>query len=207
MIAAAPHICLIALGANLPSPAGLPTETLRAALGRFGEEMLNLRAVSRFFRSPAFPAGSGPDYVNACAIAETALAPEDALAALHRIEAGLGRVRHDRWGARGIDLDLIAMDDRLVPDAGTHARWRDLPLEQQMREAPGHLLLPHPRLQDRAFVLIPLAEIAPGWRHPVLGQSVREMLDRLPESEKAALSPISAAECEPPALAKANGSD
>lgn len=206
MNATLPHICLIALGANLPSPAGLPAATLRAALERFGDEGLSLRAISRFFRSPAFPAGSGPDYVNACAIAVTDLPPRAALAALHRIEADLGRVRHGRWGARGIDLDLIAVGSHLLPDAGTHARWRDLPLGQQMTEAPDELLLPHPRLQDRAFVLIPLAEIAPHWRHPVLGLSVREMLDRLPENEKAALSPISAAECEPPALAKATGS-
>ncbi|WP_428335562.1 2-amino-4-hydroxy-6-hydroxymethyldihydropteridine diphosphokinase [Paenirhodobacter sp.] len=183
---------VIALGSNLPSAAGGSAQSLAAALGRFAGEGLALRALSRFWRSPAFPAGSGPDFVNACALAEGEMTPEAALAALHRIEAALGRERHARWAARGIDLDLIAAEGAIRPDPAVQAEWRALPLEAQMRRAPETLILPHPRLQDRAFVLIPLAEIAPGWCDPVSGRSVAQMLAALPEAEKAALQPFAA---------------
>lgn len=185
---------LIALGANLPSDAGSPARTLTAALARLEEDGFTLSAVSRFYRSPAFPAGSGPDYVNACAAldASPGQTPAAVLTALHRVEDALGRVRTERWQARKVDLDLIAAGDALLPDAETHRQWRDLPLAQQMRATPEQPVVPHPRLQDRAFVLIPLAEIAPRWCHPATGRTVQEMLDALPEAEKAGLMPVSA---------------
>jgi len=184
------NIFLIALGANLPSAAGQPAQTLIAALEMMAEQGLALVAVSRFYRSPAFPAGSGPDYVNACAMLRAEATPAQVLARLHAIEEELGRVRTERWQARKIDLDLIAAGQTLLPDAPLQAAWRALPLERQMRETPAELILPHPRLQDRGFVLIPLAEIAPGWRHPATGESVAEMAAALPEAEKAALVPL-----------------
>lgn len=175
------NLALLALGANLSCWAGQPEAALRVALGRLGSEGLGLRAVSRFWRTPAYPAGSGPDYVNAAAVvAAGAMAPEAVLAALHRVEAGLGRVRDGtRWGARVIDLDLLAMGAEVRPDAATQDRWRALPAAAQAQVAPDRLILPHPRLQDRGFVLAPLAEIAPGWVHPRLGQSVAAMLEAL----------------------------
>lgn len=181
---------LIALGANLPSAVGRPEQTLAAALKSMSEQGFTLLAVSRFYRSPAFPAGSGPDYVNACAVVGAKASPEQVLAKLHVIEETLGRIRTERWQARKIDLDLIAADQTVRPDAEGQAAWRALPLERQMHETPAELILPHPRLQDRAFVLIPLAEIAPGWRHPATGRTVAEMAAALPEAEKAALVPL-----------------
>lgn len=181
---------LIALGANLPSEAGGPAESLVRALQLLREEGMQLQAVSRFYSSPAFPPGNGPDYVNACAVVCAGLEAVEMLATLHRIEAGLGRARKERWAARVIDLDLIAAGDQVLPDARTHADWRALPLAEQMRRAPEAAIVPHPRMHERAFVLIPLAEIAPGWVHPVLGQSVAEMAAALPEAEKAALTPF-----------------
>jgi 2-amino-4-hydroxy-6-hydroxymethyldihydropteridine diphosphokinase len=181
---------LIALGGNLPSPKGTPAQTLVAALALLRDEGLTLRAVSRFYRSPAFPAGSGPDYVNACAVLDGGGDAAAVLAALHRVEARLGRVRGQRWGARLIDLDLLAMGQAVLPDPATQAEWRALPLDAQMKRAPETLILPHPRLSERAFVLIPLAEIAPQWCHPATGQSVSQMLAALPKVEKAALVPF-----------------
>jgi 2-amino-4-hydroxy-6-hydroxymethyldihydropteridine diphosphokinase len=130
--------------------------------------------------------------VNAAARLETTLTPEALLTHLHAVEDMLGRVRKIRWGARTIDLDLIAYGQRIQPDLETFGMWRDMPLEQQMTRAPEELILPHPRLQDRGFVLGPLRDIAPDWRHPVLGQTVTQMFDALPAAERAALKPIPA---------------
>ena len=146
--------------------------------------------MSRFFRTPAFPAGSGPDYVNAAALLETVLDPEALLAYLHGIEADLGRTRRVRWAERTIDLDIVFHGDSLLPDAATVQTWIDLPADRQRAEAPPGLILPHPRLQDRPFVLIPLADIAPGWRHPLTGTTVAGMVGALSAASKAEIRPV-----------------
>ncbi len=182
---------LIALGGNLPQGEEGPAGTLRRALADMPSEGLRPLGVSRFFRTPCFPAGAGPDYVNAAAVVECgALAPEAVLAALHRIEARHGRERQARWAGRTLDLDLLAMGGRVLPDAAAQAAWRDLPPEDQARRTPDRLILPHPRMQDRAFVLVPLCDVAPDWRHPLLGLTVAEMAARLPAEERAGVTPI-----------------
>lgn len=110
---------------------------------------------------------------------------ERILAILHQVEADLGRIRQKRWGARTVDLDLLAAGDSVRPDRATFQFWREMPLDKQMQSAPDRLILPHPRLHERAFVLIPLLDIAPDWRHPVLDVTVRQMVDALPDAEKA----------------------
>ncbi|WP_415184243.1 2-amino-4-hydroxy-6-hydroxymethyldihydropteridine diphosphokinase [Phaeovulum sp.] len=185
---------VLALGGNIPSHAGNPSRTLTAALGVLVSHGFRLQAVSRYFRTPSFPAGAGPVYVNACAIvappAGMALYPDRVLAALHAVEAEFGRIRKDRWAARGLDLDLIAMGGAVLPDAHTYAYWKSLPPADQLRRAPAGLILPHPRMAERGFVLIPLADILPAWRHPVTDETVIEMLAALPDAEKAAIRPI-----------------
>jgi 2-amino-4-hydroxy-6-hydroxymethyldihydropteridine diphosphokinase len=182
---------LIALGGNLPGPTGDVAGTLRAALQMLAARGLALAAVSRFFTTPAYPAGSGPDYVNACARLSTTLPPLAILAELHAVEAAFGRVRSSRWAARGLDLDLLAVGQAVLPDAETAAAWRDLPPDAQLRCSPDQLILPHPRLAERGFVLIPLADITPRWHHPGLHKTVAEMVACLPEAEKAAIRPLS----------------
>lgn len=184
------NLNLVALGANLFSSAGPPAETLRAALRAMPAEGLVVQRLSRFWRTPAHPAGSGPDYVNAAAVVAGDLDPEHVLAALHRIEAALGRVRDGgRWQSRGIDLDLLAVADRVLPDPSTQDRWRALPPEEQAMLAPETLILPHPRLQDRGFVLAPLAEVAPLWVHPRTDATVARMLADLPAEALAGMVP------------------
>jgi 2-amino-4-hydroxy-6-hydroxymethyldihydropteridine diphosphokinase len=157
-------VILVAIGANLPGPDGAPAlETCRraaAALDRLPG--LRLRALSRWFATAAWPPGSGaPDYVNGVALLwpRPSAAPPDAaalLGLLQGIEAAFGRVRPYPNAPRTLDLDLVDVDGlvRHGPDP----------------------VLPHPRMQDRAFVLAPLCDLAPGWRHPALGRSAAELL-------------------------------
>lgn len=179
------QVCLIALGGNLPSRAGSPARTIRAALRHLEARGAVLAAVSAFYATPAYPPGSGPGFINAAAAVRMDATPEDVLATLHETEAAFGRRRDARWGPRTLDLDLLAMGARVLPDAATHARWRAMDAAEQRTRAPERLILPHPRLAERAFVLVPLAEIAPDWHHPVTGQTVREMLADLPAAARA----------------------
>lgn len=154
---------LIGLGANLPGPAGTPRQTLAAALEALTAEGIRVCASSGFWTSPAWPPSDQPPYLNAVARVETAFGPEELLLRLHSLEARFGRMRGERWAARTLDLDLLA-----------HGRLHRAPAEV------GDLALPHPRLAERPFVLLPLAEVAPGWCHPVLGSSVGALIASLP---------------------------
>ncbi|SFK13903.1 2-amino-4-hydroxy-6-hydroxymethyldihydropteridine diphosphokinase [Celeribacter neptunius] len=174
----------VAFGANLPSDNGAPIETLKAAVEGLRAEGIRLCGLSRIYETPCFPAGAGPDYINCVMELSSSYAPEDLLRALHRVEQDLGRVRKRRWAGRTIDLDLLAMDQQVLPDAKSVKLWIDLPICEQSVRAPDQLILPHPRIQDRSFMLIPFADLAPDWRHPLLGKTVQEMLDARPESEK-----------------------
>lgn len=146
--------------------------------------------VSGFYRTPAFPPGSGPDFVNAAFAIDWPDPPETLLTLLHRVEAEAGRTRQARWEARVLDLDLIALGDCVRPDAETQTRWRMLPLDQAASRAPDRLILPHPRMQERGFVLVPMADIVPDWRHPLTGLTVAAMLAALPQAERAEIRPI-----------------
>ncbi|MFS4581264.1 2-amino-4-hydroxy-6-hydroxymethyldihydropteridine diphosphokinase [Phaeobacter sp. C3_T13_0] len=181
---------LVAMGGNLPIGEQSVAHTLIGAIGQLSESDICLQAVSRFYSTPCFPAGAGPDYVNAAISIRTNLSPGALLDLLHQIEADFARRRTQRWGMRTLDLDLIAYDDLICPDVDTFERWKELPLSQQMQEAPGQLLLPHPRLQDRGFVLVPLRDVAPDWRHPILGQTVRELCAALPVGDLSEISPL-----------------
>ena len=176
---------MIALGANLPLPQKTPIETVQAAIFRLQERGLAIRLASRFFETPCFPPGAGPDYINAALVADWPGTPEALLALLHEVEAAFSRTREVRWGMRTLDLDLIALGDAVLPDRETWAPWRGLPLADQMRRAPDQLILPHPRLEDRGFVLMPLMDVAPDWVHPVTGVSVARMCAALAPEARA----------------------
>ncbi|MBL28396.1 MAG: 2-amino-4-hydroxy-6-hydroxymethyldihydropteridine diphosphokinase [Rhodospirillaceae bacterium] len=161
---------LIGLGSNLPAaPWGEPIGVCRAALARFPEVGMTVVDLSRWYRTAPVPASDQPWFVNGVARIETTLDARDTLDALLSIEAAMGRRRLERWGPRVIDLDLLAWDDRVTAETDTAAG----------------LVLPHPRLYERAFVLKPLADVAPDWRDPRSGQSVDRLLAALPSDQTA----------------------
>jgi 2-amino-4-hydroxy-6-hydroxymethyldihydropteridine diphosphokinase len=144
----------IALGSNRRSRHGSPAATLRAALAAIG----GVRAVSKIRATPAIgPAGRS--FANAVAIVESPLEPDALLAALKDIERAFGRRPGRRWGPRVLDLDIILWSG---------GAW----------SGPGPLV-PHPAFRARAFVVQPLAEVAPGWRDPISGATMRQLLARL----------------------------
>lgn len=153
---------LVALGSNLACAALTPEETIRRAIGALGRIGRRVTA-SRLYRSPAWPDPLDPAFVNAVAAIETVLCPEGLLAALNGIEAGFMRRRGRRNGPRTLDLDLLDHDGRI---------W--------LPTSVCPLLLPHPRIAERDFVLLPLRDVAPDWRHPVTGRSVDQMVAALP---------------------------
>jgi len=151
---------VIALGSNLNSHAGTPRDTLCAALADLEGRNVRILTVSPFYRTQAWPDPRDPDYVNAVAVVGSDLSPAGLMAVLQRTETSYGRKRSEKNAPRTLDLDIVDYDGRV--------------------EA-GPPILPHPRLSDRAFVLVPLADAAPDWRHPVTGKSARELLAALPE--------------------------
>lgn len=156
---------LIALGANLDHPRfGPPAATLEAALAALAEQGPRIVARSRWFTSAPVPPSGQPWFVNGVARVETDLEPVALLALLHAVEAGFGRERGEANAARVLDLDLLDCDGLI------------------QGEAPP--ILPHPRLHERAFVLLPLRDVAPAWRHPVSGLSVDDLIVRLPEGQE-----------------------
>lgn len=143
----------IGVGANLtPDGYDSPRAGCSAALDRLADYGIDLVAMSRWYESAPVPMSDQPWYLNAVAMATTSLAAAETLACLHEIEAKFGRVRGVRNAARVLDLDLIDFGGLVNCEPG--------------------LLLPHPRMHERAFVLRPLQELAPDWRHPISGASI-----------------------------------
>jgi 2-amino-4-hydroxy-6-hydroxymethyldihydropteridine diphosphokinase len=189
------QMTLIALGSNDGSFQGDATANVAWAVDRVSAMARGPARVSAFYATPAYPAGAGPDFINAAMAFVTDMDAESILARLHVIEAEAGRTRTTRWGQRSLDLDLIALGDQVFPDAATQGDWRGLPQDAQAVTAPDRLILPHPRVQDRSFVLVPLADVAADWQHPLLGLTVAEMVDELSDADRASVVRFS----DPPA--------
>ncbi len=154
---------IIALGANLPSQAGVPMLTMRAALETFTNQCVQVERVSAFYRTLAWPNPMEPEFINAVVSARTQLNPAALLAVLQEIEKKFGRMREKKNAPRTLDLDIVDYEGRVEP---------------------GPPALPHPGVEARAFVLVPLQDVAPHWRHPVSKRTVSELIEALPRGEE-----------------------
>ncbi len=155
----------VGLGANLPAADGAPpVETCRRALAALEEVLGGCVKVSPWYSSAPVPESDQPWFVNGVALFRSSRPARDVLALLLAIERRFGRERAERWAARRLDLDLLARGAAVIDEPG--------------------LTVPHPRLAERGFVLRPLADIAPGWRHPRDRRGVAEMLAVLPSNQR-----------------------
>jgi len=145
----------IALGSNLGDSRTIVESALKTLAYTSGMALLRQ---SQLYQTAAVGPPQ-PDYINACALCATDLEPHAVLRTLLQIEQTFGRVRRERWGARLLDLDLLLYEDRVLdsPD----------------------LKIPHPRMTERAFVLVPLAEIAPNWVEPVTGRAIASLAQQV----------------------------
>jgi 2-amino-4-hydroxy-6-hydroxymethyldihydropteridine diphosphokinase len=158
---------LVALGANYPGPWGTPADTIARALHEIGRSGSNVVAASALYETAAVGSARQPAYLNAVVLLETSLPPDALLRVLKLIERRAGRRGGRPWGPRTLDIDIIDY-------AGLVRHWRR---GRAAVAAPGArpLILPHPLAHERPFVLKPLIDIAPDWRHPALQRSAREL--------------------------------
>jgi 2-amino-4-hydroxy-6-hydroxymethyldihydropteridine diphosphokinase len=148
------HTAYLALGSNI----GDRLQNLRNAAAGMPPQAI-VQRVSKVYETAPWGVLDQPDFLNQVIQVETALSPLELLSHLKGIETNLGREQTIRYGPRRIDLDILFYDDLIL-------------------EVPG-LQIPHPRLHERTFVLVPLADLAPDLHHPLTGETVHEMLARL----------------------------
>ncbi|OYU70092.1 MAG: 2-amino-4-hydroxy-6-hydroxymethyldihydropteridine diphosphokinase [Alphaproteobacteria bacterium PA2] len=151
---------IVALGGNLAGDFGSPQALLEAALSRFAQAGLPVVRRSSWWKSAAWPDPTANEYRNAVVVVETQQGPEETIRTLFGLESEFGRLRSARNAPRTLDLDLIAHGRTLLDTA--------------------ELILPHPRAAERFFVMGPLADIAPHWRHPVLGETAEKLARSAP---------------------------
>ncbi|MGI8725047.1 MAG: 2-amino-4-hydroxy-6-hydroxymethyldihydropteridine diphosphokinase [Methyloceanibacter sp.] len=167
---------LVALGGNFPGPWGTPPETLRRALRALEEKGVVVVAVSPFYETAAVGAARQPPYVNAVARVQTSIPPAALLRLLKQVEAQAGRRGGRPWGPRTLDLDIVDYKGLVM-----HGPKRSLRFGHA---GPRPLVLPHPLAHKRPFVLRPLLDVAPDWRHPVLRRTAAELWRRVARGEQ-----------------------
>jgi len=156
---------LIGIGSNLPSSRwGAPLATCEAALISLSHQGVDVGRRSRWYRSAPWPPSEQPWFVNGVAEVHTLLEPGELLEVMKGIEAQFGREKSVPNASRCIDLDLLIFHEK-VSDPGDA------------------ILLPHPRMHERGFVLLPMAELIPNWRHPISGQTVKALIRALPKDQ------------------------
>ena len=165
---------LVGLGANCPGVWGTSVGAIAQALGEIERAHITVVAVSPLYETAAVGNARQPAYVNAVALLDTPLSPEALLRVLKRIERQSGRRGGRPWGSRTLDIDVIDYK-------GLVRNWHG-PEPDFRRAGARPLVLPHPLAHERPFVLRPLLDVAPDWRHPVLQRSAKELLHAMPKA-------------------------
>lgn len=160
---------LIGLGSNLDSKYGTPRETLAAAKAALAAQGLKILKSSRTWLTAPVPVSEQPWYHNEVIEVHTLLQPGALLGVLQGVEADFGRMRDVKNAPRTLDLDLLTYHDTII----------------QSEEARGALIVPHPEMHRRAFVLLPMADIVPEWTHPVSGRNLMNLICTLPDGQEA----------------------
>ena len=176
MLQAGASKVILALGANLPGRWGAPREALRRAGEELAQAGLRPVAASRVYATAPVGPGRQAPYLNAVLVLEAHMGPSALLRLVKRLERRAGRRFAPHWGPRCLDIDILDYAGRRI---GRPA----------MRRERGRLVLPHPQMHKRAFVLVPLLEVAPRWRHPVLGIAGRTLLARIDRRGRAGVRP------------------
>jgi 2-amino-4-hydroxy-6-hydroxymethyldihydropteridine diphosphokinase len=157
-------VILIGLGANIPGRWGDPKQSIERAIAEIGRWPIKVVRVSTLLDTDPFGKKNQPRYVNAVVAVATIMPPHALMRRLLQIERGAGRRRQSHWGPRCLDIDLLDYHGRKMFSSGPK------------RTA---LTLPHPGIPNRKFVLDPIAEIAPDWRHPITRATAAEMSAKL----------------------------
>ncbi|MBO6503264.1 MAG: 2-amino-4-hydroxy-6-hydroxymethyldihydropteridine diphosphokinase [Kordiimonadaceae bacterium] len=179
--------CILGLGANLPFAGAGPAPNLRAAINEISATTISNVTVSGFYLSTPVPHTDQPDFVNCVMSGTTQLSAKELMARCQSMETQYGRERDGRWQARTLDIDILDYGGQILPTAGD---WTKLMQDGRDGTIAADLIVPHPRLHERGFVLKPLAEIWPDWSHPVLGKTALELLNSLGSEEVDDVRPI-----------------
>ncbi len=175
---------IIGMGSNQDYRDKTPIKILNEVKDRMIESGIIINYQSAYYQSPAFPDATKPDFTNCVVEADFSGTPDQLLWEIQKLENQLGRNRNERWGQRTCDLDILGIGNLVLPSIEKFNYWASLDFSLQLNSIPNELIIPHPRIQDRAFVLKPLVSILPNWKHPVLHKTVSEMLEVLPDKAK-----------------------
>ena len=174
-------LCWLALGSNLPYRGMEPLQVIDAAITALQDAGLDQVKVSGFYRTEPVPKSDQADFINCVLTSKTDYNALEILNICQLIEQSFGRDRSTRWGARTLDIDIINYDHQIIPSI---EEWRAAAEAVDANSELPKLVLPHPCMHKRAFVLQPLCDLVPGWWHPVCSRTAADLLSQQPEQDR-----------------------
>lgn len=180
-------LCWLALGSNLPHGGLQPQQVIRSAITSLKKAGLNEVKVSGFYRTAPVPRSNQPDFINCVIAGETNYSALEMLDICQSVEMSYGRERAVRWDARTLDIDIINFGQQVFPSLD---EWHVVANNMKASTNIPHLVLPHPFMHRRAFVLRPLCDLMPEWRHPVFGRSASDLLSDQGEQDRKHVEPV-----------------